>query len=92
MAIITISRGTFSGGKAIAECVAQRLGYKCISREMLRDAARDYGVSLDKLSEALSKPPGMLSGSERARMRYLAYIRLELLREIKDENVVYPLV
>ena len=89
MAIIAISRGTFSGGKAIAENVAQRLGYKCISREMLRDAARDYGVSLDELSEALNKPPGALHGSDKTRMKYLAYIRVELLKAIKDENVVY---
>ena len=89
MAIIAISRGTFGGGKALAERVAQRLGYKCISREMLRDAARDYGVPLDELSKALSQPPGILKGSDPARTKYLAYIRVELFKAIKDENVVY---
>ena len=35
MSIVTISRGTFSGGKYLAECVAEQLGYECISREVL---------------------------------------------------------
>ena len=30
MAIITVSRGTFSGGKSLAECVSKKLGYKCM--------------------------------------------------------------
>ena len=47
MSIITISRGTFSGGKAIAECVAENLGYACVSREILSDAAETYGVSAE---------------------------------------------
>jgi len=89
MAVITISRGTFSGGKAIAECVAQRLGYKCISGEMLRDAALNYGVSQDELSDALTKPPGILHSSDGARMKGITYIRVELLKAVKDENVVY---
>ena len=44
MAIITISRGTFSGGLQVAECVAEKLGYRCVSREVLVNAAKQYGV------------------------------------------------
>ena len=32
MAIITVSRGTFSGGQSLAECVAEKLGYRCLPR------------------------------------------------------------
>jgi hypothetical protein len=35
MAIITISRGCFSHGQEIAEKVARRLEYECLSREVL---------------------------------------------------------
>ena len=38
MAIITISRGSFSKGKEVAEKVAKILGYQCISREILLEA------------------------------------------------------
>ena len=89
MAIITISRGTFGGGKAIAESVAERLGYRCIAREALVKASRDYGVPLDELSKALTDVPGTLERFHLARFHYLAFIQAELVRQVKDENVVY---
>ena len=57
MAIITISRGTFSGGKEIAKCVASGLGYECVSREIIVEAANKYGISADALATALQKAP-----------------------------------
>ena len=46
MAIIMISRGTLSGGKAVAERVADRLGYPCLSREeTVREVIEKYGIS-----------------------------------------------
>jgi len=89
MAIITISRGTFSGGQKLAECIAAKLGYRCISREVLVETAKEFDVSEEKLLEALTKKPWLLERLTRARDRYLAYIRATLLKEVKDENVVY---
>jgi cytidylate kinase len=89
MAIITISRGTFSGGQRLAQCVADKLGYRCIARIESYEAAKRYGVSDEQLSKAISETPGLLErlGSERA--RYLACLRATLVREVKDDNVVY---
>jgi len=89
VAIITISRGTFSGGKALAECAAAALGFRCIARRMLVRAAEDYDVPLEALSKALSDTPGILESMSRERSHYLAYIRAELLEAVKDENIVY---
>jgi cytidylate kinase len=89
MAIITISRGTFSGGQKLAECIAAKLGYRCISREVLVETAKEFDVSEEKLLEALTKKPWLLERLTRARDHYLAYIRATLLKEAKDENVVY---
>ncbi|MFC1977296.1 cytidylate kinase family protein [Chloroflexota bacterium] len=89
MAIITISRGTFSGGKALAECVAERLGFRCISREVLVKAARDHSVPLEKLSKALDEVPGILERTNLERVHYLAYVQEALTKEVKDEQVVY---
>lgn len=58
MSIITISRGSLSGGQELAERVARRLGYRCISREVLVEAAAKFGVPELKLSEYLEKMPG----------------------------------
>ena len=89
MAIITISRGTFSGGQSLAQHVAERLGYRVLPRIELHEAALRYVVSDEVLSDAISETPGFLErmGSERA--RYLACIRAALVRAVKDDNVVY---
>ena len=57
MAVITISRGSFSGGKMLAECAAARLGYRCIDREVIVEKAAAYGVSQAEIRNALEKPP-----------------------------------
>jgi len=89
MAIITVSRGTFSGGQILAKCIAEKLGYRCISREVLVGAAREFGAPLEKLSNALAEPPGFLHHLTAERVHYLAYIRAELYKEVKDDRVVY---
>lgn len=89
MAIITISRGTFSGGQRLAECIAQKMEYRCLGREVLVEAAREYGVPDQKLSEALTKRPGLLEFLTRERKHYLACIRATLCKEAKDGNLVY---
>ncbi len=89
MAIITISRGTFSGGRSLAECVAAKLGYRCISREVLAGAAKQYGAPEEKLYEALTEKPGVLERLTGGRTRYLAYIRAALCKEARDDNLMY---
>ena len=89
MAIITISRGTFSGGRSLAECIAGKLGYRCLGREVLAEAARQYGVPDEKLSEALTKKPGILERLTREKKNYLACIRAALCKEAKEGNLVY---
>lgn len=89
MAIITISRGTFSGGKELAERVAKKLGYPCLSREVLVDAARRYDVPLEKLRHAIEDRPAVLERMTLERARYLAFIRAALAKAAKDERLVY---
>ena len=90
MSIITISRGTFSGGQILADCVAKKLGYNCISREVLVEAAKGHGVPLDELTKALNEPPGgLFHRKTMSRVHYLVYIREALVKAVKDEKAVY---
>ncbi|MFC2008336.1 cytidylate kinase family protein [Chloroflexota bacterium] len=89
MAIITVSRGTFSGGRSLAESVAERLGYRCLPRVALYETANRYGVSEEKLSKAISEAPHLLEHLSSDRARYLACARAALLNEVKGDNVVY---
>jgi len=90
MAIITISRGTFSGGKALAELLADRLGYPCVSREeIVLDAAREYGISEDELTSAMNEPPPFWMQVPSRRFAYLKCLTVALLERAKGGKLVY---
>jgi len=90
MAIITISRGTFSGGKALAERLAERLGYPCLSREQVVGyAAREYGIAKDDLAAAFSEPPPFWEQLPGKRIAYLKCVTATILRQIEKGNLIY---
>jgi cytidylate kinase len=89
MAIITISRGTFSGGRNFAECLAEKLGYRCISRIATHEAAKRYGVTDEELTEAIHETPGIWERLSSAKERYLACARAALISQVRDDNVIY---
>lgn len=89
MAIITISRGTYSGGKAVAERVSEKLGYPCVSKEIILDAAEEFGVPEEKLAAALEAPPKTWIQSPVKRAAHLNFVRYALLKRAKNNNLVY---
>ncbi len=89
MAIITISRGSYSRAKEIAETLAQELGYACISREILLEASEEFNIPEVKLVRAIEDAPSILDRFTQGKERYLAYIRAALLKHAQQDNVVY---
>lgn len=89
MAIITISRGTGSGGKMLAECISEKLGYPLIAPEVLVDAGLAHNVPYERLKKALDKAPGLFDRKGIRVIHYLAYIREALVNAVKDEHAVY---
>jgi cytidylate kinase len=89
MAIMIISRGSYTRGREVAEKVAQRLGYPCISREVLLKASRDFNIEEIKLTRAIEDAPSLLNRWTHGRERYMAYIQSALLNHLKRDNVVY---
>ena len=90
MAIITISRGTYSGGKELAERISKDLGYRLLSREqLLMDTAQEYGVSEEKLETALMFKPSFLEGLSLRRIHYICYMQAAMAKEVQGDNVVY---
>ena len=53
MSIITISRGSYSRGKEVAEKLARTLGYECLSRDILLEASERYNIPEIKLIRAI---------------------------------------
>jgi cytidylate kinase len=89
MPIITISRGSYSGAKDVAEKVAQRLGFECISREILLEAAREFDVSEADLLHAFRDAPSVLERFTFRKEKYIAFLQAALLNHLQNDNVVY---
>ncbi len=89
MAIITVSRGSYSRGKEIAEKVAEELGYECVSRDILLAASETFNIPEVKLVRALHDAPSVLERFTYGRNKYLAYITQAFLERVQKDNVIY---
>jgi cytidylate kinase len=89
MAVITISRGSYSRGKEIAEKVAAKLNYECISRDLLLEVSKEHNIPELKLERAIHDAPGILMRLNHKEEKYIAFIKSALLDHLKADNVVY---
>lgn len=89
MAVITISRGSFSGGKLLAECLARRLGYRCVDRDEIVQRAARYGVRQEDLIEALTQPPRLMARLGQEKRAYLTLMQAALREEAARGSLVY---
>ncbi len=90
MAIITISRGSYYMGKAVAEKVAEKLGYPLVSRDVLLEASERFRVPEIKLVRAIHDAPGILDRLSHSKQSYIAYIRAALAeRAAAEGKLVY---
>jgi len=89
VAIITISRGSYSRGKEVAEALAQRLGYSCVSRDILLETCEEFSIPEIKLVKALHDAPSVLERFSHGKERYMSYFRAAFLNHMVKDNVVY---
>ncbi len=89
MQIVSISRGSQSLGIEFAERLSEKLGYECVSREDLLEAATARGIPVGKLETAIVKPHGP---SERLAVElehYKALAASILCEKALDHDIVY---
>ncbi len=89
MSIITISRGTASGGQALAERVAAKLGWTCLSNEVIVEAARRYRVPEPELAKVFEKAPSFWERITASRRVYLTFIQAAMCEYAQRGNLVY---
>jgi cytidylate kinase len=89
MSVITISRGSYSRGKEVAEKVARKLGYECISRDVLLEASEEFNIPEIRLVRALHDAPSVFERFTHGKERYVSYIRKALLQHVQKDNIVY---
>ena len=90
MSIITISRGTKSGGLEIANCLSERLGYKKLGADELIDkSAKRFNVIEEFLLDKLFKKPSLWQKFTDEYERYIIFIQCSLLEAVKEDNIIY---
>lgn len=89
MQIITISKQTMSGGQQLAERLAEKLGYRCLSRDELLRAATEEGIKVGKLEMAMVKPGLFTEQLALERDHYLAFSTAFLCQKAMEGGLVY---
>ena len=89
MPVITISRGSYSRGKEVAEALARELGYECISRDILVEASDQFNIPEIKLVKALHDAPSVLERFSHGQEHYISYFKSAFLSHIAKGNIVY---
>jgi cytidylate kinase len=89
MGVITISRGSYSKGKEIAEKLAEQLGYECVSRDVILETSAHFNIHELKLVRAIHDAPSILERFKHGKEKYIIFIREAFLQHIRKDNVIY---
>jgi cytidylate kinase len=89
MAIVTVSRGSKCGGKALAELVAREVGLPCVGREVLVEAAAKLRVPEWLLAEKMEQAPGLWERMALERRVYIAAVQTALADCAMHGRLVY---
>ena len=73
----------------IAQKLSEKLGYECISREILLKASEDFNVPEVKIFQAIQDAPSVLDRLKHGKKKYIAFIREAFLEHIQKDNVIY---
>lgn len=89
MQIICVSKGTYGGGRELAQSLSKKMGYTCLCREHLVEAATEEGIRVGKLEMAMAQSRGFSQRLALERDHYLAFSRAYLCERALEESLVY---
>lgn len=89
MSLITISRGTFSGGRDLAVRLSKELGYAYLSQEELSAEASEAAVPVERLRDAMLRPPREYERVIVERDQYLTRLTMTLCEKALENDLVY---
>lgn len=89
MALLLISRGSYSGGQLISECLSRSAGIKCITREELLADVNTHGELANRVTVSIAKAAQNYAAFSALRRPYKILMRLALLRQIREGDVAY---
>jgi hypothetical protein len=88
MALLLISRGSFSGGLLISKCLAEA-GWKCLTREDLIAAVNTHGELANRVTASIQKAAHDYGKFSALRRPYKILTQLALLEYAIHGNVAY---
>jgi len=78
------------GGRAIAECLAEKIGYKCLTTvDVVKRCAVKFNLPEDEIIKKLQEIPGFWKRLKHEHKRNLVYIQCAVLEAVQEGNVVY---
>ena len=89
MAIVTLSKETFSGASELAQQVSDKLGYSLVCRDDIIEKTALYGTSRDRQQRARRRRLGILARRDLEWKHYLVFSRAALTKEIRQGGLVY---
>lgn len=89
MPVITISRGSYSHGREVAEKLAAKLGYGCLSREIILEASKLFNIPEMTLVRAVHDAPTAFDRFSHGKQRYVSYFREAILNLLQSDRIVY---
>ncbi len=89
MPIITIYQGASGSGEALAQQVAQTLRYRCVSREVLREASQRFTIPEAKLNQILEREPNWWERWLENLQPYRIALQAAMCEMSQGGNIVY---
>lgn len=89
MQIICISRGSYAKGQELATSLSDKLGWQCVSREELVEAATKRGIAVGKLEAAILKPHIFNERLALVKDHFQAFATMYLLERALQGDFVY---
>lgn len=90
MQIICISRGGYGYSQELAEELAKRTSYPCISRGSILEEAAKFGISVGKIEVEILKKRPITEALRMEAERYRAFVAAKLCEKVlKEGNLIY---
>ncbi len=92
MAIITITRGSLRAAERFGERLAEKLGYRRVTREEVIQHAERWGIQGLRLADSATfskQPPTLWDRHVAQRCHYLTVYRASLMDFVVQDNLIY---
>jgi hypothetical protein len=89
MALLLISRGSYSGGQIISDCLSRSAGFQCFTREELIADVNTHGELASKVTASIAKAAQNYAEFSALRRPYKILMRLALLQTVRQGDIAY---